>query len=183
MGKKKKKVKVFYKDSQKKFVSQSISEQIRNPKLDPAAQKEATSRLVTLFKKLGEKPEPILDMLYRLEIPWRREPLVEDGEDYIIIKAADLDAGEARHQGAGSIVNRLYGDKVAQQMPEMPENTHNPVTGEELPKPEPAPAFTTMEEEPLAKWERDLMYNEVNQPAPGTPDPADEDEYLRGIQG
>lgn len=179
MGKKKKKVKVVYKDAPKKAATQSFSEQIRNPKLDPEQQKEATSRLVTLFKKLGEKPEPILDMFYRLEIPWARAELTIDGvvDNYIIIKAVELEAGEARHQHAGSIVNRLYGDKVAKQMPEMPPNTHNPVTGEELPKPEPAPAFTTMEDEPLAKWEKELLSNEQ-----ANAEQADE-EYLRGIQG
>lgn len=189
MSKKKKKVKVVYKDAPKKAATQSFSEQIRNQKLDPEQQKEATSRLVTLFKKLGEKPEPILDMFYRLEIPWARAELTIDGvvDNYIIIKAVELEAGEARHQHAGSIVNRLYGDKV--NLP--PEPEYDPkfvepqeykealANWQEVPAPEPAPAFATMEEEPLAEWEKELMKNEQTK----AEQVEDSDEYLRGIQG
>ena len=44
-----------------------------------------------------KKPKPILDMLFELEIPWERKALEDGGEDYIVIKAADLEAGNERH--------------------------------------------------------------------------------------
>jgi len=180
MGKKKKKkVKVVYKDAPKKTARESFSEQVRKQqqqaKLDPEAQREATSRLVTLFKKLAEKPEPILDMFGRLEIPYVRRSFAFDDQTeesvYILIKVDDLHAGEIRHQEAGSIVNRLYGKKVDEQMP---PNTHNPQTGEplfvepEVPAPEPAP-------EPLAVWEKELVKGPI--------EITEQEDYLKGIQG
>jgi len=73
--------------------------------------KAATQRIVNLFKAVSATPEPILDMLYRLEIPWRRSVLKDEhGEsvEYILIKADDLAAGEERNQSKGSLANRIY---------------------------------------------------------------------------
>ena len=211
MGKKKKKnkTKVIYKDAPKRTARESFLKQ--TPELTPEQKKEATSRLVTLFKKLGEKPEPILDMFERLEIPYLRRNFAFDDQSeectYILIKVDDLHAGEIRNQAAGSIVNRLYGDKVAQQTPsetteydpkfvepeefkeplknwqEMPPNTHNPETGEKLPEPEVIePEVIEPEVTEPADWEKEFL-QKGHQPTLSTPDPEEAEEYLRRIQG
>lgn len=82
--------------------------------LDPEVQKQSVSRLVTLFKTLGEKPEPIRDLLHRAGIPWELKTL-EDTE-CIVIQLADLEAGDARLQEQGSIAQRVYGDTIGGAM-------------------------------------------------------------------
>lgn len=78
------------------------------PPLNDEQKRQAVQRLVGLFRSVSQKPEPILDMLFRLEIPWYRREL--DGEECIVIKAADLERGEERHQEQGSIADRIYKD-------------------------------------------------------------------------
>lgn len=74
----------------------------------------ATKRLTSLFKKISERPESILDMFYRLEIPWYRrqfDHLIDsdpEGTEYIIIRVKDLEVGEERNQSQGSIASRVY---------------------------------------------------------------------------
>ena len=86
--------------------------------LDPEVAKASVNRLVTLFKTLGEKPEPILSMFSRLGIPWE---LIENvpGDpmhDIIVIWVADLEAGDQRNQEQGSIAQRVYGDRIGAAM-------------------------------------------------------------------
>lgn len=163
MPKKKVKTKIVYRDAPNPKLPKTFQDLKENSApVDEETRKEATERLVKLFKAVSVPPEPILDILYRLEIPWRRTDLVIDNIDdsYIIIKVAELEAGEARHQIAGSIVNRLYGDRLAERMTESSEPlieadepeyyetepipeyefmepihipaTHNPSTGEQI---------------------------------------------------
>lgn len=106
MGKKKNKT--------KHKVAQHIPIQNQGfPPLTEEQKRQATQRLTNLFKTIGAEPESILDMLVRLEIPWRRSILRDtDGSDteYILIRSKDLEAGDARNKAAGSLASRIYKD-------------------------------------------------------------------------
>ena len=78
MGKKKKKVKVVYRDvyqdapqPKKPVVTDVTAHVTEEPAIDisPERQKQAVDRLTAMLKALSEKPKPILDMLFELEIP------------------------------------------------------------------------------------------------------------------
>lgn len=148
-------------------VSNSNPPRFKAPALTEEQKKIATQRLVSLFKNISAKPEPILDMLFRLEIPWRRTVLKDtDGSDveYIIIKATDLEEGEIRHQNGGSLVNRLYGNKNDNTVsdPVSVDNNNDGSNGDSAVFTEPA----------------------TNEPAPQANSEEDEyEETLRGIQG
>jgi hypothetical protein len=165
MPKKKKKVKVVYRDSsQGKPLPKALSdlEELRiNPprNVDPETRKDATERLVRLFKAVSEAPEPILDMLYRLEIPWRRTDLIIDNaeEPYIIIKASELEAGEVRHQASGSLVNKLYGDKIAERM-NAPIEFTEPAVESEYYETQPIPEYEFVD--PITVHENNEYENE-----------------------
>lgn len=112
MGKKSKKNAKRNGRPKKPVAQANLPEFLKNRKpLTEEERKAATQRLVNLFKVVSSTPEPILDMLFRLEIPWRRTILKDEhGNDseYIIIKTDDLAAGDERNQAKGSLANRIY---------------------------------------------------------------------------
>lgn len=88
----------------------------------------ATQRLANLFKTISAPPEPIRDMLHRLEIPWRRTTLmgIDGEEDYILIKVSDLEAGEERNKNQGSLANRIYNNvRFSNGLPDTSSNSDN----------------------------------------------------------
>jgi hypothetical protein len=80
---------------------------IKKPKPD---KQEAAGRLAQMMRALAAPPEPILELLERLEIPCHIRQL-DDG-DFFVIRSEDLLAGEERNQKQGSQLQRMYGIDV-----------------------------------------------------------------------
>ena len=51
---------------------------------------------------------------------WERKALEDGGEDYIVIKAADLEAGNERHLAKGSLAERIWGDMAKENLAKNP---------------------------------------------------------------
>lgn len=148
MGKKKKqKVKVVYREVYRdapKPVEVDVETQraVEEPAIEitPERQQQAVSRLTAMLKALSAEPEPVKDMLFRLGIPWELKTLSgtehfwkddPEGEQYIIIKQSDLDAGELRNQEQGSIAKRIWGDMAEENLAQRAkEQAAQPLTGE-----------------------------------------------------
>ena len=160
MGKKKKKVKVIYRDvyrddpkpkrSKPIQVDVETAPALEEPAIEitPERQKQAVDRLTAMLKALSAEPEPVRDLLYRLEIPWEvryltpkidieqsngDNPYTEEIEDekYIVIKFTDLEAGEVRNKEQGSIAKRIWGDLAEESLAEKAKaQAAQPITGE-----------------------------------------------------
>jgi hypothetical protein len=85
---------------------------IKNPEELNDAQKDAVQRMAQFLRATSAKPEPILKMLDRLGIRWERRFL--DDVPCIVIKELDLEAGDAKHQAQGSVMQRFYGKDMNQ---------------------------------------------------------------------
>ena len=78
------------------------------PELDPKSQ----AAQMAMIKLLGTPPEPILNLLERLQIPWERKTIKanksdETGESFLVIKWSALMAGETRNQEEGPFIRKL----------------------------------------------------------------------------
>lgn len=70
-------------------------------KMEPTKREQ----MMELLKAVGSPPEPLLQLLDRLQIPWERKPV--DGVNCLIIKWGDFMDGERRNQEQGPIIKRL----------------------------------------------------------------------------
>jgi uncharacterized protein (DUF2342 family) len=83
-----------------------------------AAQAQAVERLKVLMTAITDKPETVLEMLGRLEIPYSKGEMAQEwdgdpvGTEYICFRVSDLEAGEARNT---SLASRLYPHLAAGQ--------------------------------------------------------------------
>lgn len=79
---------------------------------DPQAQKAQ----LAMVKLLSTPPEPILDMLDRLEIPWRKMIVGEEDEECLVIKWRELRKGDKRAAEAGPFIRQLF-EEMKKEIP------------------------------------------------------------------
>lgn len=66
------------------------------------------TQMMALLKAVGSPPEPIMQLLDRLQIPWERKPV--DGVNCVVIKWGDFMDGERKLQEQGPILKRLVAE-------------------------------------------------------------------------
>jgi hypothetical protein len=66
---------------------------------------------------MTKPPEPILDLLKRLQIPYRI------ADDCLVIRMQDLEIGEARHQEQGNLFSQIYKTDLPDSLKEALQNT------------------------------------------------------------
>lgn len=83
---------------------------MNNMELETDPKKVATQ--AAMMKLLGARPEPILAILDRLEIPWERKVIKSKSDEkepstYLVIKWSDLMAGERKLQQEPTYMQRV----------------------------------------------------------------------------
>ena len=73
---------------------------------------------VAMLKLLSSSPEPILNLLDRLSIPWERKTDSEGA--YLVIRWGDLMEGETRNQQAGPFIKKLM-EEMKGELAKIPE--------------------------------------------------------------
>lgn len=61
---------------------------------------------MAIVKLLATPPEPLMELIERLEIPWDKKKN-DDGEQVLVIKWSDWRAGEQRNQAAGPFIKKV----------------------------------------------------------------------------
>ena len=71
--------------------------------------RQAVQRLSGVIRLMAKPPEPLLDTMSRLGVPYLIRDV--DGTDCYVMTVESLEAGEARHQALGSIYKQVYGEE------------------------------------------------------------------------
>lgn len=61
---------------------------------------------MAIVKLLSTPPEPLMELIERLEIPWDKRKN-DDGEQILVIKWSDWREGERRNQAAGPFIKKV----------------------------------------------------------------------------
>ena len=74
---------------------------------------------MAVVKLLSTPPEPLMELVERLEIPWQKQNI--DGEDHLVIKWSDWRNGEKRNQAAGPFIKKVMEQLKAEVAESFPQ--------------------------------------------------------------